>query len=207
MKKIVFTILLAAILTLSLVACDDNGSTSDDVYGQLNGMVTMDYPIIKLQVETTSNGITLVNKYSATTSSTSTTIRYTIQSLAKVIVNDDGSYTMPDKMIEEKTGSAIVENGKITVLDGDDVDITPDALENLKIKFDKDYFTSVEVDEQTGYKTFSALVTNIKGFTGNDSFDGKDMSIQVNYADTLKSITIAYTMNSGATVKVIYSFS
>ena len=69
MKKIVFTILLVAILTLSLVACDDNGSTSDDVYGQLNGMVTMDYPIIKLQVETTSNGITLVNKYSATTSS------------------------------------------------------------------------------------------------------------------------------------------
>lgn len=205
MKKVIFTILLVAILALSLIACDTKADGSGSgVYAELNEMVAMDYPIVKLQVETTSNGITLVNKYSATTSSASTTIRYTIQSLNKIIVNDDESY---NKMIEEKTGSAIVEDGKITVRDGDDVNISVEALDNLKIKFDKDYFTSIETAEQDGINTFSAIVSDIKGFTGNNSFDGKDMTIQVSYTTALKAITINYTMNSGATVKVTYSFS
>ena len=210
MKKVIFTILLVAILALSLTACDVNSGNSgsgDDVYAKLNEMVTMDYPIVKLQVETTSNGITLVNKYSATTSSASTTIRYTVQSLNNITVNEDGSYNIPDKMIEEKTGSAIVENGKITVLDGDDANISVEALDDIKIKFDKDYFTSVEATEQDGVNSFSAVVTDIKGFTGNNNFDGKDMTILVSYTTSLKAITINYTMNSGATVKVTYSFS
>ena len=208
MKKVIFTILLVAILALSLIACDTKADGSGDgVYAELNEMVAMDYPIVKLQVETTSNGITLVNKYSATTSSASTTIRYTVQSLNNITVNKDGSYNIPDKMIEEKTGSAIVEDGKITVRDGDDVNISVEALDNLKIKFDKDYFTSIETAEQDGINTFSAAVTDIKGFTGNNSFDGKDMTIQVSYTTALKAITINYTMSSGATVKVTYSFS
>ena len=208
MKKVIFTILLVAILALSLIACDTKADGSGSgVYAELNEMVAMDYPIVKLQVETTSNGITLVNKYSATTSSANTTIRYTVQSLNNITVNKDGSYNIPDKMIKEKTGSAIVENGKITVLDGDDVNISVEALDNLKIKFDKDYFASVEATEQDGANTFSAAVTDIKGFTGNNSFDGKDMTIQVSYTTALKAITINYTMNSGATVKVTYSFS
>ena len=208
MKKVIFTILLVAILALSLIACDTKADGSGSgVYAELNEMVAMDYPIVKLQVETTSNGITLVNKYSATTSSASTTIRYTVQSLNNITVNEDGSYNIPDKMIEEKTGSAIVENGKITVLDGDDANISVEALDDIKIKFDKDYFTSIETAEQDGINTFSAAVTDIKGFTGNNSFDGKDMTIQVSYTTALKAITINYTMNSGATVKVTYSFS
>ena len=208
MKKVIFTILLVAILALSLIACDTKADGSgSDVSAELNEMVAMDYPIVKLQVETTSNGITLVNKYSATTSSASTTIRYTVQSLNNITVNKDGIYNIPDKMIEEKTGSAIVENGKITVLDGNDVNISVEALDDIKIKFDKDYFTSIETAEQDGINTFSAIVSDIKGFTGNNSFDGKDMTIQVSYTTALKAITINYTMNSGATVKVIYSFS
>ena len=208
MKKVIFTILLVAILALSLIACDTKADgPGSGVYAELNEMVAMDYPIVKLQVETTSNGITLVNKYSATTSSASTTIRYTVQSLNNITVNEDGSYNIPDKMIEEKTGSAIVENGKITVLDGDDENISVEALDDIKIKFDKDYFTSIETAEQDGINTFSAIVSDIKGFTGNNSFDGKDMTIQVSYTTALKAITINYTMNSGATVKVTYSFS
>lgn len=208
MKKVIFTILLVAILALSLIACDTKADGSGSgVYAELNEMVAMDYPIVKLQVETTSNGITLVNKYSATTSSANTTIRYTVQSLNNITVNEDESYNIPDKMIEEKTGSAIVENGKLTVLDGDDVNISVEALDDVKIKFDKDYFTSIETAEQDGINTFSAIVSDIKGFTGNNSFDGKDMTIQVSYTTALKAITINYTMNSGATVKVIYSFS
>lgn len=208
MKKVIFTILLVAILALSLIACDTKADGSGSgVYAELNEMVAMDYPIVKLQVETTSNGITLVNKYSATTSSANTTIRYTVQSLNNITVNEDESYNIPDKMIEEKTGSAIVENGKLTVLDGDDVNISVEALDDVKIKFDKDYFTSIETAEQDGINTFSAIVSDIKGFTGNNSFDGKDMTIQVSYTTALKAITINYTMNSGATVKVTYSFS
>ena len=59
---------------------------------------------------------------------------------------------------------------------------------------------------EAGAYAFKADVTNIKGFTGNDNFDGTNMSVLVRYNDKLSSMVIDYTSANGATVKVIYTF-
>ena len=208
MKKTIFVILIVAILATVLVACGEKNG-SNDIYKNLNSMMNEDYSVIKLEVETTDQGITLVNKYTATTANERTSIRYTIQTLAEIKQNPDGSYDVPDELIVTETGSATVVDGKITITNGNEENIPVDALQNINIKFDKSYFMSTIHSENDGVKTITGTVIqdHIKDFTGNQNFAGKNMTFTVTCGEKLQSLVINYTMNSGATVKVTYTFS
>ena len=212
MKKSIPIILIIALLAVVLTACgpkdtsnnnnNDNNNTPADVYSKLNDMTNEDYSIIKLQVETTNYGVTLTNKYTATTANGRTTIRYNIQKLNEITTDENGNYVVTNDIISTEEGSAIVTNGKITSLDGKEENIPVNALENLNIKFDKSYFENIE----EGEGTLSAKVKDITGFTGNSKFSGKDMSIIVTYGERLQSLIINYNMAGGASVKVTYTF-
>ena len=179
MKKALLIILIVAILSVVLVACGEKNGASNDVYKNLNSMMNEDYSVIKLEVETTDKGVTLTNKYTATSASEKTSIRYSVQTLAKFSYDEDGNLIIPDEMIVTETGSATVVGNKITVLDGKEENIPVTALQNINIKFDKNYFVSTIHSENAGVKTITGTVieNHIKDFTGNQNFDGKNNDI------------------------------
>ena len=207
MKKTIFVILIVAILAISLTAC--GGVGGGDVYGKLNEMIGYDYSTIKLEVATTMNGITLTNKYTGVSASNGTVVTYTVQTLAEVVDNEDGSFSMPSEMIVTDRGSATVNNGKITELNGKAENIPVNEITSPSLNFNKTYFVSTVHTDNDGVKTIIGTILNdrIKDFTGNQNFDGKDMTFEVVYGESINSIVLNYTTNAGATVKVTYTFS
>jgi hypothetical protein len=205
MKKTIFVILIVALLAIALTAC----GSKNNVYSKLNGMLDDEFSTVKLKVETTHNGITLVNEYAALSASNGTMITYSVQTLAEIIENEDGTFTMPSEMIITERGNGTVEGDKIIELNGKAENIPVNALQNLGIKFSKDYFIGTIHSENDGVKTILGNVNqdHVKDFTGNRNFDGKDMTFEVIYGETIKSLVINYTMNSGASVKVTYTFA
>lgn len=204
MKKKILVTIIIAMLALTLTACHLVPET-DDTYAELNNMVKLDYQSVNMEVQTTMNGVTLVSTFSSNIGSTSTAVTYSVQELA-TFDNTDGSYVVPDNMIVKKTGTAIIKNGVIVEQNGDAVEIPVTSLENLTIQFKDSFFNMAQGTYEAGAYVFKADVTNIKGFTGNDNFDGTNMSIMVRYNDKLSSMVIDYTSANGATVKVIYTF-
>lgn len=207
MKKTIFVILIVAILAISLTAC--GGVGGGDVYSRLNEMVGYDYSTIKLEVATTMNGITLTNKYTGVSASNGTVVTYTVQTLAEVVENEDGSFSMSSEMIVTDRGSATVNNGKITELNGKAENIPVNEITSPSLNFNKTYFVSTVHTDNDGVKTIIGTILNdrIKDFTGNQNFDGKDMTFEVVYGENINSIVLNYTTNAGATVKVTYTFS
>ena len=207
MKKTIFVILIVTILALALTACNDQ--TSGETYNSINEMLKDEFSMVKLQVETTDKGITLTNKYTAMIASNGTMVTYSVQSLAEIVENQDGTFTMPANMIVTENGSASVNNGNIIDLNGKAENIPVDAITTPSLKFDKNYFAGTIHSDNDGVKTItgSVLDERVKDFTGNQNFDGKNMTFEVVYNETVESITLNYTMNGGATVKVTYTFS
>ena len=158
-----------------------------------------------MEVQTTMNGVTLVNSFTSNIGTNSTVVTYSIQELA-TFDNTDGSYVVPDNMIVKKTGTAVIKNGVIVEQNGDAVEIPVTSLENISIQFKDSFFNMAQSTYEAGTYVFKADVTNVKGFTGNDNFDGTNMSVMVRYNDKLSSLVIDYTSANGATVKVIYTF-
>ena len=207
MKKTIFVILIVAILALALTACGNQNSS--DAYNLINEMLDDEFYTVKLQVETTDKGVTLTNKYIAVMASNGTMIRYTVQSLAEIVENEDGTFTMPSNMINTENGSATVNNGKIIDLNGNAESIPVDAITSPSLSFNKDYFVGTIHSENDGVKTIIGNVNqdHVKDFTGNQNFDGKDMTFEVIYGEKDTATALIYTMTSGASVKVTYTFS
>lgn len=204
MKKKILVTIIIAILALTLTACGLIPKDGD-TYDELNEMLKADYQSVNLEVQTTMNGVTLVNSFTSNIGANNTIVTYSVQELA-TFDNTDGNYVVPDNMIVKKTGTAVIKNGVIVEQNGDAVEISVTSLENLTIKFKDSFFNMAQSTYEAGAYVFKADVTNIKGFTGNDSFDGTNMSIMVRYNDKLSSMVIDYTSANGATVKVIYTF-
>lgn len=204
MKKKILVTIIIAILALTLTACGLIPKDGD-TYDELNEMLKADYQSVNLEVQTTMNGVTLVNSFTSNIGTNNTIVTYSVQELA-TFDNADGSYVVPDNMIVKKTGTAVIKNGVIVEQNGDAVEISVTSLENLTIKFKDSFFNMAQSTYEAGAYVFKANVTNIKGFTGNDDFDGTNMSIMVRYNDKLSSMVIDYTSANGAAVKVIYTF-
>ena len=206
MKKKILVTIIIAILALTLTACGLIPKDGD-TYDELNEMLKADYQGVNLEVQTTMNGVTLVNKFMSTIGANNTIVSYEIQELATIDqVCDADIYVIPDNMIVKKTGTAVIKNGVIVEQNGDAVEIPVTSLENLTIQFKDSFFNMAQGTYEAGAYVFKADVTNIKGFTGNDNFDGTNMSVMVRYNEKISSIVIDYTSANGATVKVIYTF-
>lgn len=205
MKKKIFVTIIIAILALTLTACNLVPET-DDTYAELNKMVKLDYQSVNMEVQTTMNGVTLVNKFKSTIGANNTIVSYEIQELATIDqVCDADIYVIPESMIIKKTGTAVIKNGVIVEQNGDAVEIPVNSLEKVSLSFKQDYFKNGK-GYSDGTLVFEGDVTNPKAFTGNQNFDGTDIHVTVRYNDKLSSMVIDYTSANGATVKVIYTF-
>ena len=136
MKKIIISILLILAILASFVACDDKGNDQNNengtdteqttpnpevvktTYDILNELATQNYSKVKLDISTFTGDVELKASYTLTGSEVS----YSVEQLN--LLPSDGiiENTSPDYKAT-LSGSATVENGKITKIDGEAVSI------------------------------------------------------------------------------------
>ena len=216
MKKNLISILMVFVLLMNVTACNRNqggGSSSSKsssstsgtkpnpdatktVYDVLNGLSKQNYGKIKLNITTETGDMQLKAEYVLTDRNVS----YSVEQMN--LLPEDGNLNglSPDTK-QTMTGTATVENGKITKIDGDKV--TVPAYGELKGSFDfkEGYFSNVRSTDGE----FSADVKSTSDFLGTDRAL-TDMTLEVEYNDSaLEKITLVYkTANS--TVTTTYEF-
>ena len=206
MKKVLFILVIVALLIISLTACNLIPDKDADVYNTLNEMASKEYTNINLAVETSYQGVTLLNTYTIMNSSNSTMVTYKTQSLATIGTDEDGNFVVPEDLIVTKEGNAILKGGQVVEQSGSPADVPVKSISTLKLDFNEAYFNNPYGYAENEQQIFVADVTNAKAFTSNAEFDGKDMTVEVRYGEQLEKVTINYTSQKGALVKVTYTF-
>ena len=202
MKKIIISIILMLALLMSFVACDNGDSSNRDdtspatqsseaektVYDVLNDLTTQSYKKIQLDITTLTGDIELKANYALTENK----VEYSIEQLNLLPSDGDLNDVSPDYKTTIQ-GSATVENGKVTKLDDEAVNL-PEYNE-LKGAFDFKESSFQNIQSENG--RFAADVADVSAFVGVDKTIS-DMKIVVEYSDTaFQKITISYkTSNS-----------
>jgi hypothetical protein len=201
-------------LLMSFVACDNgdsngtpsNGNTTppvtqpsdpeETVYEVLNDLSNQSYKKIKLDITTLTGDIELNANYTLSANK----VDYSIEQLNFLPSDGNLENVSPDYKTTIQ-GSATIENGKVTKLDDEAVNLP--EYDELKGAFDfkESYFKNI----QTESGKFTADVVNASAFIGTDK-SISDMKIIVEYNDTtFQKVTITYT-TSNSSVTTIYGF-
>jgi len=203
MKKIIISVILMIALLMSFVACDkgntDNEQSPENettVYDTLNKLSKQSYNKIKLNITTLTGDIELKANYTLTANK----VDYSIEQLNFLPSDGNLENVSPDYKTTIQ-GSATIENGKVTKLDDEAVNLP--EYDELKGAFDfkESYFKNI----QTESGKFTADVVNVSAFIGTDK-SISDMKIVVEYNDmTFQKVTITYT-TSNSSVTTVYGF-
>ena len=204
-KKVIFTLITLLLIAFTLCGCNLSLS-NDDPCSQINECAKKEYTHTNLEVQTTYNGVTLTNKFNGVKGANSTVVSYSTEELATIEKGADGAYIVPSEMIVKKSGNATIRDGIIVEQNGDAVSIPVENIGQLSLEFDWASFSESKTYAEGTSNVFEAKVKNVTLFTGNPTFDGKDMSVVVRYNDKLEKVVIDYTSSNGAAVKVIYTF-
>ena len=155
-----------------------------------------------MEVVTEKDGITLNGNYEFVTDGDKVNVSYAFDKLNSFEVNG-GAVTSPDDFKTRVIGTAVVQNGSVTEINGGAIE--SESLTQLNassITFRRSLLTNVKVTDYT----LQADVVNAKEFTGNDSFDGTNVKVRVGFRKYLDKIELTYEQN-GTNVSVIYKFS
>ena len=211
MKKVILSIILMLALLLSLGSCNKKSegevSSSDTetqvpsaqigtLYDALNELTGKNYGKIQLHITTTTDDMELESEYVLTSSK----VTYSVERMNLLPEDGDLSGISPDYKTTLK-GGATVENGKITKLDGDAVELP--AYDELKGNFDfqENYFKNVKAERGM----FSAEVISAKSFLGTDkNLSGVKLTVEYNDS-AFERIVITYK-TANATVNTEYVF-
>ena len=214
MKKIIISIILMLALLMSFVACDNgdsngtpsNGNTTPPVtqpsdpektvYDVLNDFTKQSYKKIQLDITTLTGDIELKANYALTANK----VDYSIEQLNLLPSDGNLDNISPDYKTTIQ-GAATIENGKVTKLDDEAVNLP--EYDELKGAFDfkESYFKNVQVENGK----FIADVANATAFIGTNK-SISDMKIVVEYNDTtFQKVTITYKTSNSA-VTTVYVF-
>ena len=182
--------------TTTTVSNEPDPPPSETVYDVLNRISKEKYQKVKISITTVTGDVSLSANYTLISSS----VQYSIEQLNKLPVDGNFDGMSPNYKVI-LTGTATIENGKVTKLDG--ADVTLPSYDELKgnFNFSEDNLTSITT--QSGKLTASAkspskLLGTDKSLT--------DMKITVEYSATaLKKITLTYK-TSDSTVTTVYEF-
>lgn len=214
MKKIIISILLILAILATFVACDDKGNNQNNgngtdteqttpnpevvktTYDILNELATQPYSKVKLDIFTVTGDVELKASYTLTGSEVS----YSVEQLNLLPSDGNIENVSPDYKVT-LSGSATVENGKITKVDGEAVSIP--SYDELKgsFKFKESNFKNIQIENG---KITADVVSSSEFFGTNKTIN--NMKITVEYTDSaLQKITITYnTINSAVTT--VYEF-
>ena len=200
MKRIFSLIMILAALAFAFTSCGSPEDEQPDIYSLLNNMVSENYSSLTVEITTNNSFGKLNSIYVVTNNEESQTISYTEQSLA-TFDSVDGKYVIPNDYKNETSGSVeITKNGESITSPGG---ILLNGIGNPKFNFQSSYFSSVVNND----KSFKADVIKPSEFI-NKELDASDMTLSVKFdVNKLKSIVIEYTLSSGTTETVTYTFA
>ena len=195
-KWICFALLLGMVMCLG--ACQPSTDTppegtSPEICETLNALLKAEKNAVTVEITTVTSGMTLTAEYTATKS----VITYSVERLNKLEGDE-----LPEEYKTTLSGTATVENGRITRLDGDAVDLPAyDYLTGI-FSIQKENLTGV-VDEKGCLK---AKVISPEAFLGT-KVEAEEMTVSIAYTDTaITRLTVTYS-TSTSTVTTVYTFS
>lgn len=214
MKKICVSIFLILAVLATFVACggienDHNegpGSNTEQttastenaktVYDILNELSKIEYSQVHLNISTISGDVELKSSYTLTDSE----ITYSLEQL-NLLPEDGNVGNLSSNYKATLKGSAVIENGKVTWLDGDKISIP--SYDELIGAFNFDESNFRKIQQESG--KLSAEVISASEFLGIDK-NIKNMKITVEYSDSsLQKITITYNTDLSA-VTTVYEY-
>lgn len=207
MKKTILSIVLVLALLTCVVACNKNSNSGDGtstqspeatktIYDILNELSEQKYQKVTLDISTVTGDIELKAEYVIT----DTQIKYSVEQLN--LLPPDGN--LENASLDYKTilsGTATVENGTVTKLDGDSVSIP--SYDELKgaFHFKESNFKNI----QTENGKLTAEVVSASDFLGTGT-GINNMKIVVDYSNSaLQKITLTY-QTANSTVTTVYEF-
>ena len=214
MKKIIISILLILAILATFVACDDKGNNQNNkngtdteqttpnpevvktTYDILNELATQSYSKVKLDISTVTGDVELKASYTLT----GLEVSYSVEQLNLLPSDGNIENVSPDYKVT-LSGSATVENGKITKIDDEAISIP--SYDELKgaFNFTESNFKNIQIENG---KITADVVSSSEFFGTNKTIN--NMKITVEYTDSaLQKITITYnTINSAVTT--VYEF-
>ena len=207
MKKGILSFMMIVTLLLCATACGDvtdethlnteqGTETEKTTYELLNDLAKQRYSKVKLDVVTVTGDVELKANYVLTEKN----VTYSVEQLNLLPI--DGS--VADLSSEYKTtltGTATVENGTVTKLDG--AEVTLPSYDELKGAFHFEESNLKNVREEDGMLT--ADVVSASDFLGTKA-EISNMTLKVSYSESaLQIITLIY-QTPRSTVTTVYSF-
>ena len=170
--------------------------TDKTVYEVLNDLSKQNYSKIELNITTLMGDIQLSASYVLTAHKVS----YSVEQL-NMLPTDGNFSNMSPEYKTTLTGTATVENGKITKLDGDKVSISEYSELKGSFYFKENNFRNIKAADGE----FSADIVSASEFLGT----GKNISslkIEVKYnSSAIEKITMVY-QTANSTVTTVYEF-
>ena len=176
---------------------DDAGEASKQVWEVFEELSKKQYSKIELNIQTVMGDVELNANYTLTNSN----VTYSVEQLTLLPSgeNIDGASLNYKTTL---TGTATIENGKVTKLDGDDVTLPSNTELVGSFNFDSSNFKNVKTEDGK----LTADVISPSNFTGT-SKNLSDMKIVVSYNETaLQELEISYK-TTNATVTTVYEFT
>ena len=209
MKKILIAIILVFALSMCLVACNDVDNEPNDptqnstptpeeevLLGTLNDLAAQSYSKIKLDITTVTGGLELKSSYTMTDSA----VEYSVEQF-NLLPEDGNLENISPDYKTTLTGTAVIENGVVSKMDGDPVSLPEfDELAG-KFNFDKGNLKNIQIEDGK----LSADVFSASEFLGTDKTINS-VKVTVEFNDSaIETITITYnTINSSVTT--VYGF-
>ena len=194
MKKYIALILLVASVFLCTTSCGEEPvSAVTSACATLNELSQKENEKVTVEITTVTEDIRLDAIYTITSSK----VEYSVDVLNKLSFDKDAGESYKKTL----RGTANVENGVVTDIDGEKVDIPEYNDLRGKFDFDESNFEGATVE---GGKLSAKVISPDKFFAGADKIS--DMSIKVEYSETaIKNIRISYTDGNTA-VEMLYKF-
>ena len=180
MKKVIISAILTLALLLNIAACNKNSNATEStsaqqttqttqsnqkpdeektVYDALNALSEQHYSKIKLNISTLTGDIQLTAQYVMTAND----IAYSVEQLNLFPADGNFSNLSPEYKTM-LTGTAVIENGKITSTDGDKVSLPEYNELKGSFHFKESCFANVKNDDGK----FSADVPSASAFLGTN---------------------------------------
>lgn len=194
MKKIISVLTVLCLLVLVFCACDD--LSNNQSVSMLNEKLSEYYSGWTVKVTTLKNDVSLVNEFAVTRIGEGYNIDYTVEKLNELSIDASTEFKTTLK------GSATVKDGKITLVEGDAIDVDLSETTKIGLKFDNSYFTDILFTTTM----FKANVSSPKDFFGSE-INCSSMKVTASFDETNFSyIIVSYTANDGANVTCRYDF-
>lgn len=195
-KLICFALLLC--LAVCLGACQEPTDTppagdGPEICEKLDALLDAEMNAVTVEITTVTEGITLKAEYAVS----KTAVSYSVERLNKLEGNE-----IPEEYKTTLSGNATIENGTVTKIDGDAIDLP--SYDQLTGNFSIKKENLAEIEEGEG--SLKAKVLSPEAFLGA-KVDAKDMTVSITYTDTaVTSLTLTYS-TSTSTVTTVYTFS